>query len=226
MTSFTPDDSKSQPSVAAPPAASPAPVSAAKDAHFNTSKRSSLSTPRRVKVVFDRAQFTQEHLNVVHTCPQCGVAPSSPKVKKRAFVYYPKLLLLLIPIGWIFVFLAYLITRQVIELRLPLCEGCNQRDRRSRAIRSMAVLSVLFLPLFTFIATILLNITGALSAGIVASSFFAGIAASILTTWRTKDDVFEPKRITKAQVFVDVPESWPRILRDQAPDVKHRVCVK
>jgi len=208
------------------PTSTPAPTTAAQGLHFDPKKRTSLSAPRRVKVVFDRARFTQDALDGVRTCPHCGVAPSSRDVKKRKYIYYPKLLLLLIPAGWLFVLIAYLLTRQVVELRLPLCTSCNSRDKTGRMTRGFALLSVLFFPFFAVMAAIVLNLDGASFGGLVASSFFAGIAASVVATKRTRDDIFEPSLINKTEVKVELPESWPAVLRDEAPTIAHRVLLK
>ena len=90
-------------------AAQESPTSAAQSLHFDARRRTPLSLPRQVKVIFERGSFSDDNLCNVTTCPHCGSAPSADHTKPHTFVYYPKWILVIIPIGWLFFAIAYLL---------------------------------------------------------------------------------------------------------------------
>jgi|GEM_PF-1206998 len=182
-----------------------------------------FAKPKLVKVSLRREVLKEQpplHQRLC-TCPQCGLeAPTQAPIRRR-LVDYPKIIWLswLVPYGTFLLILLYYLTRSVADVSLPLCESCQKRDSKGRIIRRLGMFGALFIPVATIILVAGLDLGFAVSAYTICASFVAGLTSAYAAERQTRFDVFAPTKLDKHLLTAKVPETWLRVLREEAPEV-------
>ena len=171
--------------------------------------------PRRVEQVVVRTSALQSGIRT-HTCPQCGMNPTTAFVK-RTFQYIPPWVYAGLLLNVLVLMVLYFSGRRVVKAELGLCTECDKADRRGRTLQSMSVLGVLCFPmLFGFglgaVGGVELGLFGA-AAGIVS-----GIAGMVAAHRATRFDVMRCVGVDKklGTTTLKASVSFKRVLELQA----------
>ncbi|MDP2341661.1 MAG: hypothetical protein Q8O67_11945 [Deltaproteobacteria bacterium] len=152
------------------------------------------------------------------TCPQCGLNPAGPLVK-RSFQWVP---------GWVYIglllniailLIMYMAGRRVVKAEISLCADCDAADRHGRSLRSVSVAGVVLGPaLFAFAGGITVGTELAIAGA--CAGLVAGIVGIIAAHRRTRFDVIGVKHIDRKvdTMTLRVSPSFARVLAAEAPD--------
>ena len=153
-----------------------------------------------------------------HTCPQCGLNPAGPPVK-RTFNWVPSWVYLGLLINIVVLLILYGVGRKVVKGELTLCADCDAADRRGRTIRSVSVAGLVLGPaLFGTLGAMAAGGDGAMIGALIG--LVAGIAGIVASHRQTRLDVIGVKHLDpkKDTMTLTASPSFATVLLAEAPD--------
>jgi len=153
-----------------------------------------------------------------HTCPQCGLNPTTTMVK-RTFQYVPPWVYIGLLMNVIVLLLLYVVGRRVVKGEVALCADCNDADRRARTLQSVSVVGLVAIPLlFSFGAGLFLGAEAGLLAGAVG--VVSGIVGMIAAHRTTRFDALRCVMVDKQAntTTLKASDTFSRVLLGEAPD--------
>ncbi len=173
--------------------------------------------PRQVKPVVVTTSSLQAGLRT-HTCPQCGINPTTGLVK-RTWQYVPPWVFIGLAFNIIILLIMYMAGRRVVKGELSLCADCDAADKRARTVQGLSAVGLVAFPALLGIP--LGAILGA-EAGIfgACAGLVSGIVGMVVAHKRTKPDAIRCTMIDKKSgaVTLTASESFQRVLAAEAPD--------
>jgi hypothetical protein len=152
-----------------------------------------------------------------HTCPQCGLNPTTT-LAKRTFQYVPPWVYIGLVMNLIVLLILYFAGRRVVKGEVALCADCDAADRRARTLQSVSVGGLVAFPaLFGVGLGTLLGVdAGLLGAAVgVVSGIVGMIAAHRLTRFDALRCVMVDKKSNTTTLKVS--DSFARVLASEAP---------
>lgn len=179
-----------------------------------------LRPPREVQQIVEVKIKPSALMAGLHTktCPQCGLNPAGPLVK-RSFQYVPPWVYVGLLLNIVVLLILYYAGRTVVKGELTLCPDCDAADTRGRRFRSLSVVGLVGFPIvFATLGGLVAGSDAALAggfAGLVAA--FAGMFAAHR---RTRYDVIGCKFADKKKdtMTLQASPAFQRVLAEEASE--------
>lgn len=153
-----------------------------------------------------------------HTCPQCGLNPTTT-LAKRTFQYVPPWVYIGLVMNLLVLLVLYFVGRRVVKGEVALCADCDAADRRARTLQSVSVGGLIGFPaLFGVGLGAALGVeAGLLGAAVgIVSGVVGMIAAHRLTRFDALRCVMVDK--TTNTTTLKASDTFARVLASEAPD--------
>lgn len=171
---------------------------------------------RRLADVTLSSTMLQQGLRT-HTCPQCGINPTTT-LAKRTWQYVPPWVYIGLLVNIIVVLMMYFASRRVVKGELGLCADCEAADRRGRTIQSVSVAGLVAFPaLFGFSVGAVVGADAGLFAAAVG--LVSGVVGMIAAHRTTRFDVIRCVMVDKKQstLTLKASDAFARVLRAESP---------